>query len=39
MLKRDFLVGLVFVCRSFYRMRIPEDPADDAAVKAEMKEF
>ena len=34
-----FLVGLVFVYRSFYRMRIPEDPADDAAVKAEMKEF
>jgi len=34
-----FLVGLVFVYRSFYRMRIPEDPADDAAVMAEMKEF
>jgi K(+)-stimulated pyrophosphate-energized sodium pump len=34
-----FLVGLVFVYRSFYRMRIPEDPADDAAVKAEMREF
>jgi hypothetical protein len=34
-----FLVGLVFVYRSFYRMRIPDDPADDAAVKAEMREF
>ena len=34
-----FLVGLWFVYRSFYSMRIPEDLADDAAVKAEMKEF
>jgi len=33
------LVGLWFVYRSFYSMRIPEDPADDAAVKAEMREF
>jgi K(+)-stimulated pyrophosphate-energized sodium pump len=33
------VVGLVFVYRSFYRMRIPDDPADDAAVRAEMKEF
>ena len=33
------ILGLVFVYRSFYRMRIPEDPADDAAVRAEMKEF
>ena len=33
------LVGLWFVYRSFYRMRIPEDPADDAAVKAEMRDF
>ncbi len=33
------LVGLWFVYRSFYAMRIPEDIADDAAVKAEMKEF
>jgi K(+)-stimulated pyrophosphate-energized sodium pump len=34
-----FIVGLVFVHRSFARMRIPEDPADDAAVRAEMREF
>ncbi len=34
-----FVVGLWFVYRSFYGMRIPEDPADDAAVKAELKEF
>ena len=33
------LVGLSFVYRSFYFMRIPEDIADDAAVKAEMREF
>jgi K(+)-stimulated pyrophosphate-energized sodium pump len=33
------IVGLVFVHRSFARMRIPDDPADDAAVRAEMKEF
>ncbi|MGB7548400.1 MAG: sodium-translocating pyrophosphatase, partial [Terracidiphilus sp.] len=33
------IVGLVFVYRSFYRMRIPDDPADDAAVKAEMRDF
>jgi K(+)-stimulated pyrophosphate-energized sodium pump len=33
------LVGLWFVYRSFYFMRIPENPADDAAVKAEMREF
>jgi len=33
------ILGLVFVYRSFYAMRIPEDPADDAAVQAEMKEF
>jgi len=33
------IVGLVFVYRSFYGMRIPENPADDAAVKAEMKGF
>jgi hypothetical protein len=31
-----FLVGLVFVYRSFYRMRIPEDPANDAAVTSEL---
>ena len=34
-----FIVGLVFVHRSFARMRIPDDPADDAAVRAEMREF
>jgi K(+)-stimulated pyrophosphate-energized sodium pump len=33
------IVGLVFVYRSFYGMRIPENPTDDAAVQAEMKEF
>jgi K(+)-stimulated pyrophosphate-energized sodium pump len=33
------IVGLVFVYRSFYRMRIPDDPADDAAVRAEMRDF
>ena len=33
------LVGLWFVYRSFFFMRIPEDLADDAAVKAEMKGF
>jgi K(+)-stimulated pyrophosphate-energized sodium pump len=33
------IVGLVFVYRSFYGMRIPVNPADDAAVRAEMKEF
>jgi len=33
------IVGLVFVYRSFYGMRIPENPGDDAAVQAEMKEF
>jgi hypothetical protein len=33
------LVGLWFVYRSFDFMRIPEDPGDDAAVKAEMRGF
>jgi len=33
------LVALWFVHRSFYAMRIPEDPGDDAAVQAEMREF
>ncbi len=33
------LVGLWFMYRSFYAMRIPEDPGDDAAVQAEMREF
>ena len=33
------LVGFWFVYRSFYHMRIPDDPSDDAAVQAEMKEF
>jgi len=31
------LVALVFVYRSFYSMRIPEDRADDAALKATLK--
>ncbi|MFT3869012.1 MAG: sodium-translocating pyrophosphatase [Nibricoccus sp.] len=30
-------VALIFVYRSFYSMRIPEDPTDDAAAKAMMK--
>ncbi|MFA5057553.1 MAG: sodium-translocating pyrophosphatase [Opitutaceae bacterium] len=33
------LIGLWFVYRSFYGMRIPEDPTDDAAVQAELKQF
>jgi len=32
-----FVIALCFVYRSFYSMRIPEDPADDAAAKAMMK--
>jgi K(+)-stimulated pyrophosphate-energized sodium pump len=31
------LVGLVFVYRSFYNMRIPDDPSDDAAADAQLK--
>jgi K(+)-stimulated pyrophosphate-energized sodium pump len=31
------LVGLVFVYRSFYSMRIPDDPTDDAASQATLK--
>jgi hypothetical protein len=31
------LVGLVFVYRSFYGMRIPDDPQDDAASQATLK--
>jgi K(+)-stimulated pyrophosphate-energized sodium pump len=30
-------IGLIFVYRSFYSMRIPEDRTDDAAVKATLK--
>ncbi len=32
------LVALVFVYRSFYDMRIPEDAADDAVAKATLKD-
>ena len=32
-------VALVFVYKSFYGMRIPVNPEDDDAVKAEMKRF
>jgi K(+)-stimulated pyrophosphate-energized sodium pump len=32
------LVALVFVYRSFYCMRIPNDPADDAAARAQLKD-
>jgi K(+)-stimulated pyrophosphate-energized sodium pump len=31
------LVGLVFVYRSFYHMRIPDDPSDEAAADATLK--
>jgi high-affinity Fe2+/Pb2+ permease len=30
-------IALIFVFRSFYSMRIPEDAADDAAANAMMK--
>jgi K(+)-stimulated pyrophosphate-energized sodium pump len=32
-----FIVGLIFVYRSFYSMRIPDDPQDDAASQATLK--
>jgi K(+)-stimulated pyrophosphate-energized sodium pump len=32
-----FLVALVFVYRSFYGMRIPEDTSDDAVSQAQLK--
>ncbi|HRE82051.1 MAG TPA: sodium/proton-translocating pyrophosphatase, partial [Opitutaceae bacterium] len=32
------LVGLVFVYRSFYGMRIPDDPTDQAAAEATLKD-
>jgi len=32
------IVALVFVYRSFYAMRIPDDPQDSAAVTATMKD-
>lgn len=31
------LVALIFVYRSFYAMRIPDDPTDDAAAKATLQ--
>jgi K(+)-stimulated pyrophosphate-energized sodium pump len=31
------IIGLVFVYRSFYHMRIPDDPSDDAAADAQLK--
>jgi len=31
------LIALVFVYRSFYGMRIPDDPSDDAAAEATLK--
>jgi hypothetical protein len=33
------LVGRWFIYRSFYRMRIPDDPAAAAAVQAELRDF